>query len=360
MYDRAVVERRRSSIGGLLAVVATLGAAGLASGAGSPVASAASPGSMHTYWAALAETTERPTLIKLGFEPNTDRRFAPTFVMLGTGYVSQGFPAISWDNWGGETASGTGVARLGGQDSAGPLESQSQPVNVDLTLAGRSSCGAVDIYTSLSVALAPGSSPPADWSFARAERGEHHQCWPVDGCPEAESTCTVLDDTVSDHPYPSTADGRAIIEPEPFGPRHWLYRMHFHRWGSPVAVGEGLLVSPDAMAGCGSKAASCEQAHVYAARYTLSDPRWCVARAFHGPRGSASVSTGLNYTVAKVEAFGSGSPLRGSSLAVPGAGYERLLGQIEQTASRRYTAQSSLLDPTKRTSSPVKTSCLAE
>jgi len=278
--------------------------------------------------------------------------------MIGTGYVAPGFPAISWSSWGGETASGTGVARLGGQNSEGPIESRSQPVSVQVGLSGRAACGGADIYTSLAVNLAPGSSAPSDWSFARAQAGAHHSCWPVDGCPEGQSTCTVVDDAVSDHPYRGTLANRPIIEPEPFGPRHWLYRVHFRDWGSSAAVGDGLLVSPDNMAGCASGAAACEHARVYAARYTLADPRWCVARAFSGPRGSASVTTGLNYTSATVEVFGNGTPLHGSSLSVPGSSYERLMAQIGETGARRYVARSTLLRPPSQPGSPIETSCL--
>jgi hypothetical protein len=327
---------------------------------GAWAAAAPTTGTAHTYWPdSTSEISERPTLVKLGFEANPDPAFGPTFVMIGTGYVSPGFPAISWSSWGGETASGTGVARLGGQNSRGPIESQSEPVSVQVGLSGRTACGGADIYTSLAVNLAPGSAAPSDWSFARAEGGAQRTCWPVDGCPEGQSTCTVIDDTVSDHPYRGTLGGRPIIEPEPFGPRHWLYRMHFHDWGSPAAVGDGLLVSPDRMAGCASGAAACENARVYAARYTLADPHWCVARAFRGPHGSAGVSTGLNYTSATVEVFGNGTPLRGSSLSVPGPGYERLTKQIGVTGARRYVAQSTLLRPPNQPGSPIETSCLA-
>jgi hypothetical protein len=352
---------RRPTFAGLGALVAAgIGLISLG-GVAASIASAAQASGERTYWTAgPSEATERPKLIKLGFEPNPERQFAPTFVMVGTGYVEPGFPAISWGSWGGETASGTGVARLGGQDSGGPIESQSQPVNVLVTLAGRTACGAANIYTSLAVNLAPGSLPPSDWSFARAEAGAHHQCWPVDGCPEAESACTVLEAAVNDHPYRGTLNGHTIIEPEPFGPRHWLYRMHFRNWGSSEAVGEGLLVSPDVMAGCSSDADRCEQAHVYPARYTLADPRWCNAKTFHGPHGSASVNIGLNYTSATVEAFGTGTPLAGSSLAVPGPSYERLMSMIGRRGAKRYVAQSSLLDPPNRPGSPIKTSCLAE
>ena len=317
-------------------------------------------GTASTYWPdGPAEVAERPTLIKLGFEANPDPTFGPTFVMVGTGYVSPGFPAISWSSWGGETASGTGVARLAGQNSSGPIESQTEPVSVQVGLSGRTACGGADIYTTLAVSLAPGSTAPADWSFARAEGGAHRTCWPADGCPEGQSTCTIIDDTVNDHPYLGTLAGRPIVEPEPCGPRHWLYRMHFHNWGSPAAVADGLLVSPDSMAGCASEAAACEHARVYAARYTLADPRWCLTRAFNGPHGGASVTTGLNYTSAKVEAFGNGTPLRGSSLTVPGPAYERLMTQIGATGARRYVAQSTLLRPPNEPGSPIKTSCLA-
>lgn len=311
------------------------------------------------YWPdAASEISERPTLIKLGFEPNPDPEFGPTFVMIGTGYVSAGFPAISWSSWGGEAASGTGLARLGGQNSNGPIESQSEPVNAQVELSGRTACGGADIYTSLAVNLAPGSAMPSDWSFARAAGGAHRTCWPVDGCPEGQSTCTLVEDTVSDHPYRGTLRGKQIIEAEPFGPRHWLYRMHFHDWGSPITVGDGLLVSPDSMTGCASGAAACESARVYSARYTLADPRWCVARAFSGPHGSVGVSTGLNYTSATVEVFGNGAPLRGSSLSVPGPSYERLMVQIGAPGARRYVARSTLLRPPNLPGSPIKTSCL--
>jgi hypothetical protein len=326
---------------------------------GACAVAAPAAGAAGTYWPdSSSEIRERPTLIKLGFEPNPDPAFGPTFVMIGTGYVSPGFPAISWSSWGGETASGTGLARLGGQNSKGPIESQAEPVGVQVALSGRTACGGADIYTSLAVNLAPGSTAPSDWSFARAAGGAHRACWPIDGCPEGQSTCTVTDDTVSDHPYRGTLGGRPIVEPEPFGPRHWLYRMHFHGWGSPAAVGDGLLVSPDSMAGCASGAVACEQARVYAARYKLADPHWCVARAFRGPRGDAGVSTGLNYTSAAVEVFGSGTPLRGSSVSVPGPSYERLMTQIGATGARRYVAQSTLLRPPNQPGSPIETSCL--
>jgi hypothetical protein len=327
---------------------------------GARAAAAPTTSTARTYWPSTpSEMSERPTLIKLGFEPNPDPGFGPTFIMIGTGYVAPGFPAISWSSWGGETAAGTGVARLGGENSKGPIESQSEPVSVQVELSGPTACGDADIYTSLAVNLAPGSAVPSGWSFARAEGGAHRTCWPVDGCPEGQSTCTVLSDTVSDHPYRGTLAGRPIIEPEPFGPRHWLYRMHFHDWGSPAAVGDGLLVSPDSMAGCASGASACEEARVYAARYKLADPRWCLARAFSGPHGSASVTTGLNYTSATVEVFGNGTPLRGSSLSVPGPSYERLMTQIGVSGARRYVTQSTLLRPPNQPGSPIKTSCLA-
>ena len=344
------------SFGQCLLTLAVLGVVILSTCA----AAAPATGAAATYWPdSLSEIRAHPTLIKLGFEPNPDPAFGPTFVMIGTGYVSPGFPAISWSSWGGETASGTGLARLGGQNSQGPIESRSEPVSVQVALSGRAACGGADIYTNLAVDLAPGSTAPSDWSFARAAGGAHRACWPIDGCPEGQSTCTVIDDSVSDHPYRGTLGGRPIVEPEPFGPRHWLYRMHFHGWGSSAAVGDGLLVSPESMSGCAAGAAACEQARVYAARYKLADPRWCVARAFRGPRGDAGVSTGLNYTSATVEVFGSGTPLRGSSVSVPGSSYERLMTQIGATGARRYVARSTLLSPPNEPGSPIETSCLA-
>ena len=38
-------------------------------------------------------------VVQLGFEPNPDTAFGPTFVMIGTGYVAPGFPAISSTGW---------------------------------------------------------------------------------------------------------------------------------------------------------------------------------------------------------------------------------------------------------------------
>jgi len=62
-------------------------------------AAASTTGTAHTYWPdAPSEISEHPTLIKLGFEPNADPAFGPTFVMIGTGYVGPGFPAISWSS----------------------------------------------------------------------------------------------------------------------------------------------------------------------------------------------------------------------------------------------------------------------
>jgi hypothetical protein len=216
------------------------------------------------------------------------------------------------------------------------------------------------MYTHLAISLAPGSAAPSDWGFARAERGTQHVCWPVNGCIEGQTTCTVVDDRASGPPYRGTLAGRPIVEPEPFGPRHWLYRMHFHNWGSSAAVGAILLVSPSSMAGCKFHASSCEQARVYAAQYTLRDLRWCLARAFRGPHGTAVVQTGLNYTSATVEVFGNGAPLHGSSLSIPGPRYERLMVQIGAKGVKRYVAHSSLLTPPNAPGSPIKTSCLAE
>jgi hypothetical protein len=335
---------------------------GLAVSTPPPTASSAAPAgaqSDRTYWPGYSpRNAERPTLIQLGFAPNPDPRYAPTFVMIGTGYVSAGFLAIAWSSWGGETATGSGVARLAGQNSAGPIESQSDPVDVQVTLSGRTACGGASIYTDLSVALAPGQALPSDWEFARAQAGDHHQCWPIDGCPEAESTCTVDEDSFSDRAYLGTLAGRTVIEPDPFGPRDFLYRMRFRGWGSPTTVGHGLLVSAKSLGGCASESAACEQARVYPVRYTLANPRWCTAERLSGPHGDIGVETGLNYTTGTVEAFGAGKPLAGDPLAVPAPSYEQLLGQIGRPG-KRYVTRSSLVHIPSPTGAARKSPCLA-
>jgi hypothetical protein len=80
---------------------------------------------------------ERPKLIQRGFEPNPGTRFGLTFIAIGAQAPSTAFPGIAWSSWGEETAKGAGSAVLAGQtERGGPLEVESDRVEVELTMDG--------------------------------------------------------------------------------------------------------------------------------------------------------------------------------------------------------------------------------
>jgi len=230
----------RASIRWALAVVIAASASVAATGSANARRISATSATADTgvYWPGrsphISYNSERPILIQRGFESNPEKRFGSTFVAIGSGLPSPEFPAIAWSQWGSEPAIGTGSAGIAGQNAHGPI--QTQRVNLQLTMSGIASCGGASIYTTLSVGLATGAAAPTDWGIRRAEGVEHRQCWPIQGCPEDTSTCTVRDYDTGERPFPRTIRGKLRFEEAPFSGRSHLYRMKFTDWGTQATI----------------------------------------------------------------------------------------------------------------------------
>lgn len=354
----------RASVRWALAVViaasASVTAAGSANARHVSVTSAAARTGV--YWPGrspnISYNSERPALVQKGFEPNPEKRFGSTFVAIGSGLPSPELPAIAWNRWGSEPAIGTGSARIGGQNARGPI--QTQQVNLQLTMSGIASCGGAYIYTTLSVGLAAGAAAPTDWDIRRAEGIEHRQCWPIQGCPEGTSACTVQNYDASGRPFPRTIRGKLRFEAAPFSGRSYLYRMRFIGWGSQTTIGVGLI-STSRLGGCDFNKPGC-LGKVYPVRYKLSNPKWCTGAVI----GEAHINPGLNYTGATVEAFGNGGTARtfGQWWAIGGHYQEYvkhwsgLLRDIGRPGVKRYVVGASLLNLRDANHRLVKTGCI--
>jgi hypothetical protein len=299
----------------------TLAVATVASSAPVSSPSVGSASSSHTYWPAYPHIGERPQEINIdgGQFHATNGTVGPVPFVAVLG--------LKWAGWGGPTATANGTAVLDSPNGSGPAQ---DPISVAVTLSGQSPCGGANIYTDVSVSAAPGASAPG-WDFARTQQGTHHSCWPLDGCDEGTPTCLMSDYNFGHLPFGS--GGRT--DRSPFGPKTYTYRIRFHGWGSEQAVGEGLLVAGP-LPRCATQHCS---PLVYAVRWTLSNPRWCTGGVLAATE--VDVGPGLNYTSAKVEAFGHGTRLTSGLRTL--RRYDGLVPEIGRPGVPRYVDTSSSL-----------------
>lgn len=115
--------------------------------------------------AALAQATPAASQAQVYFNdagasgPVEPRSFAPASPCCLTEYVRD----LTWQSWGGATATGTGMVSTGKVTSEGN-EGES-PATV--TLSGLSTCGGQPVYSSYTIEVASGIQP-ADWAQAHS------------------------------------------------------------------------------------------------------------------------------------------------------------------------------------------------
>lgn len=311
-----------------------------------PIASATTAG---YYWAGGAEApaVARPHLFGLLANPSAkgytikEGVVEETFitdntpqVLLGANLPIRGTSPpvgpIHWSSWGSSTAVGVAQASF---------TLFQDPVPVQVSLSDPQPCGGAQVYTNLAVALAPGASPPTEWNFNIAQRGAVEPCWPQLGCPQGMATCTVFEFGPGAVYFQRNRFGHRENDQSPFSNKTYSYDVTFSKWGSPTAIGDGLMSSPTRLGGCNYKENVC-QPYVYPVQYRLSGLAWCV-----GP----GVTPGMRYTKARVTAYGNGRQVVGSTFfqITPTFKryrqlYGRLLSDISRGSQPRYEAVSSL------------------
>jgi hypothetical protein len=286
-----------------------------ASGATGPTGATGTTGAhtIPTFWPPAAyRAGDKPTLLQ--FHPATGGIVEIGAIHAGAGEDGPASP-ISWTGWGSPTAVGAASAYLLNETSAATPPVYGEHVKVQLTLGGLTGCGDVNIYTTLTLALAPGAEPPTNWDFGEVS-GVHRSssCWPVGGCPAQTSVCTrqqfSFGATWHDEP------GSRVLS-KPFGFGSFTTDIRLHGWGGASTVGTGFVWTPDQLS-CYDLVTRCPyRPTVYPVRYALFEPRWCYA-------------DGLYYTEATVVAYGAGrrAPSNWAPEAPPPASYDELLRDI--------------------------------
>ncbi len=133
--------------------------------------------------------------------------------------------------------------------------------------------------------------------------------------------------------------------------------MEFHGWGSPKAVGTGILFTGfPVFHACAVGTTVCRDAvWYYGMRYTLTKPRWCVGSR----RNLSLVRSGLHYTEVTVETFGPDTNIALVPLARRHAAIHRLLKNIGRAGVPRNVRRSSSFAIKDGHGQPVDYGCVA-
>jgi hypothetical protein len=193
-----------------------------------PSSALAAGGSQTTYinspWA------DRP-MMPTRFSPDNLADFNPTKV--GAYYLNNYVRRIQWTSWGGQAAEGMGEVSL--------LRENGSTSSVTVTLGGLESCAGISVYTTYSLALAPGAEQPAGWPKGKAGRfpcipslSDQYQGQRL----SRRSNClSGLYQLSSDPTFPLIA----TWTPRPPGKYWFLCELRFQSWGSDKAVGSGTV-----------------------------------------------------------------------------------------------------------------------
>lgn len=217
----------------------------------------------------FADRAERPTR----FSPDNITEIIGDATGVYYGLYNDYVREVSWNSWGGETATGTGQVSLLAED-----DKETSPISV--TLSGRQRCAGLQVYTTYSLTLAPGATAPPGWSEGRSGRfpcvialpggyqgerlGPHSNCISGLYAPNGNPR---------DLPV-------APWQPKPRGGHWFLCRLHFSSWGQTRAVGGGSAGLPSHAVRGRSE---------WPIRIELSKPVWC-------PRAGGGYSSAITYS----------------------------------------------------------------
>jgi hypothetical protein len=245
-----------------------------------PSAAVSAKGSAVFINSRFADRAEAPTRFSPDDITTTIGKATGIYYALYNDYVRD----ISWNSWGGESATGSGQVSLLTED-----DKSTSPVTV--TLGDRRRCAGLEVYTTYSLTLAAGATAPPGWAEGRSGRFPCVIALP--GGYQGErlgqrSNCI-------SGLYQPNANPRdlpvAPWQPKPRGGHWFLCKLHFSSWGNPRAVGGGTAALP-------SHAVS--RRHEWQIRIELSKPVWC-------PRAGDGYSSAITYSALTFNLLG-GNP----------------------------------------------------
>lgn len=224
----------------------------------------------------------------------SDRAETPTSFSPDNYFGYRYVRGISWSSWGGAVANGTGeVSLVTKEESASPFPIDEPTSSVSVRFAGRRQCAGRLMYTTYSLALAPGAATPPEWASLNSGRFRCYLALPGGYHGERlgrHANCIQgLYEPIGDprgHSLPV-----ATWRPRPPGGSNWLLcRLHFSGWGGPRAIGGGVA----GIAGHGVKGGD-----EWPIRIELGKPVWC-------PRASDGYGGAITYSLLKIRLVGSG------------------------------------------------------
>jgi hypothetical protein len=253
-----------------------------------------------------ADRAEMPTR----FSPDNVTEIIANATGIDYGSYNDYVRDIRWSTWGGATATGVGRVSLLAEDESSLSEDESSsPVTV--ALGGRRRCAGIPVYTTYSLALAPGATAPPGWPAGRDGRFPCVLALPGGYRGERlgpRSNC------ISGLYAPGNPDEHflpiAPWHPRPPGDYWFLCKLRFSSWGKARAVGRGSA---------GLRGHVTRGRYEWPIRIELSKPVWC-------PRAGDGYSSAITYSALTIR-------LRGGDLA--NAGNRRRYGQRVKAHGRR-------------------------
>jgi hypothetical protein len=246
----------------------------------------------------------------------TDRPVEPTWFTPAPSYLcgnadTHFVDQIVWSSWGGETATGTGVAGGGCEafrpDGTTYPVGPAQPSPVTVTLGGKQECAGFTIYTTDSLELAPGAPEPAFWPRLRTGRAPCNAGAP--GCTADQlpghfeahgpADCALRLERLVGH-RKLDVGWQPRTPPGTVPQLRRLLAAKWSGWGQATTVGRGALLDQHPT-GHGR-----ETDLLWPAEVELSDPTWCPRLGEHAL--NANFGNPISYTSLKLTLYGSGLP----------------------------------------------------
>ncbi|HWK25764.1 MAG TPA: hypothetical protein VNS09_04330 [Solirubrobacter sp.] len=155
---------------------------------------------------------------------------------------------LSWDVWSADTAHATGQLKVAPRSAALDSDPSATLLPIEITLSGRVDCGGVPLFTSYTLTLPEGQTPPMYFDLYRTR---NHRCR-VMGLPSGDGKIGLLQPTLpggySRGQLQSKADRPTTSGPIPCkgdSPGRWfessdLCRSYWQNWTGTTATGKGI------------------------------------------------------------------------------------------------------------------------